>query len=465
MKSLDHYFTAARSHQQAIPFAEIATLLDAAPTAAVEHDSMSHPSSTIIAKKIMISLTISLTLVAAGIGVLELATPAEHTQPTPQIASSGAPSIPAISSAPAEVQQYVQNTTPKVQTTSASQQSDAYTHYPVTPPAPITQKDEKKDASDGLKNRDGDTPKNGDGPKSDASVDISGANLIELGTLDLARLGIKPDSTGVWVMTENDGSPLALHVSMGGMQFSQDATVTEVTPLPSVPPLITDDRGTRRMFSYDDAEVDPELAGRIKALPENSPERAELQLEMSRKAALKVETNLNSLIPILVKTGRSYTIADSLAKRWRPDCIIWLRPTSEVIARFPEPIRSRIEREVAAVRSMTTADGTVMPNITGEKPYLDIFRTTSGAVGISTIFPNPARGRTALAYRVAEDRILTVSLHRIDGGLVRRLVEGRSVKRGEGSIDLDLEGMGPGIYLVAITTEKGEHTAQRLVIP
>lgn len=237
--------------------------------------------------------------------------------------------------------------------------------------------------------------------------------------------------------------------------------------------------------------------------------------------------DFNRLLPVLIRSGRPYTSRDSLAGHCRPDVIIWFEPTPELLALLPSDWRSRmIPRTTApaaeALRSMEGAPSSHSPVDLSDKgkeekekkpiegtpqrrePRADFGqggeerkeageeiaeksgppaqpareepgirpgpgepgpRPDPGAVAEATLLSNPAGGETgALRLRLQEPRTLAVSLHDITGNRRTILVADRELGAGQHIIPLLFQGIPPGIYLLAICTDKGELAIERIVL-
>lgn len=105
----------------------------------------------------------------------------------------------------------------------------------------------------------------------------------------------------------------------------------------------------------------------------------------------------------------------------------------------------------------TTADG-----MTGLQEF---HRSSNGAITSTDIYPNPVTdGAATLAYTLSEDRILSVSLHDLSGTKVADILQQQRRTAGPGQFAFPITGVSPGMYLVSLTTEKGERTVRRLIV-
>lgn len=95
----------------------------------------------------------------------------------------------------------------------------------------------------------------------------------------------------------------------------------------------------------------------------------------------------------------------------------------------------------------------------------ETWRETSGAVETTGVFPNPTSdGGATMSFALAEDRNVSISLHDLTGAKVMDLVRNSPRKAGTGQLAFTLPGVTPGMYLVTLTTDRGERAVQRLIV-
>ncbi|MEP7217481.1 MAG: T9SS type A sorting domain-containing protein [Bacteroidota bacterium] len=451
MNNLDEYFAQARSRPRAIPAERIGQLLDDGMAATGESLPVATPKTH---RGRIMMMTAAIVATITGISIFFTGTP--EYRPAP--ARTAAPAIAAPAGA---LKQENGVSNPIGHEDEIHLASPGRSGLPGAPMvAGIPRHREDRDTGQGKSGK----------PQAMTPVDISGVKLIELTPEEMAHLGAKADSAGVLIFVAQGLSSSVTEYSMYGTRLDPEHITAKsmgVTPLLAPPTLVTDDHGAWRAMSFDNDMIDSALSARINALPVDSPERYNLQMELMRKGEETVAKSVNTLMPIIVRTGHPYTKADSLNGRWRPDCILWIRPTPELLADLPEPIRTKIEKELIAAHKLD--DSTLhaiaaVPSVTGEQPYLDILRTTSGAILNTALFPNPARDRATLHYRLAQSRTISVTLHDIRGAKIRQLIAEHPVGEGEESIDIDLGTLPAGVYLISISSNKGERAIQRLVV-
>jgi hypothetical protein len=92
-------------------------------------------------------------------------------------------------------------------------------------------------------------------------------------------------------------------------------------------------------------------------------------------------------------------------------------------------------------------------------------RSQQGALNIKSIYPNPtADGGATLSYDLREERILSVDLVDLTGTRVAGLLVDARKRPGQGQLAFAFGDVPPGMYLLRVTTDKGETAVQRIVI-
>jgi hypothetical protein len=347
---------------------------------------------------------------------------------------------------------------------------------------------------------------------------IEGIHLFTLTPAEFTRIGAVRDSDGItYYNYDKEGRIGKTWVGAGGISWSRislNEVAPGIQPSPFYPVLITDDMGMYRMARYEEEDIDSALAARMKKVEAaDSPEFHKLSKELSHKARVWLAQRFNTLVPIIIRTGVPYTSADSAAKRWRPDVILWYDPTPGFLAALPDHMRSKLVPELAAAeegdavaeasprttlrqrdnnqqrratlphrvakdtaQSGSGAGVTIVDSDRNDRPsptsddvvtggqYLDAWRTTDGAIISSMLFPNPAHQETTLMLRLSAPRLLTVTLHDLYGRKLREIMQFEMTSPGERNVAIDLSGIREGIYLISVVTEKRERIVQRVVV-
>lgn len=313
-------------------------------------------------------------------------------------------------------------------------------------------------------------------------ADIAGIGVVELGAADLARLGIRADSDGVFAIWQEEGRsrPVIMGFTMYGVTTPRNASVMEGVEIPEFMPVaVTDDIGGYRALIYDETQQEQALREELRNGGDADSIEAAIDKSLAEhESAIRQAVQIGRLVPVMVRTGRTYTSQDSLARHHRPDCIFWFEPGRDFLDHLPADVRERVERETslagrlrdverAVNRSAPEVRASIASDIlatVGENPYLDVLRGAAGAVMESRIEPNPARERTLLSYRLSAPRTVSLTLHDIAGRHLRQLAPAEPMDASLRTQEVDLRGLAPGIYLVVISTDRGERAVQRLIV-
>lgn len=318
--------------------------------------------------------------------------------------------------------------------------------------------------------------------KRNLPADIAGIGVVELGAADLARLGIRADSEGVFAIWQEEGKarPLIMGFTMYGVTTPRSASMMDGVEIPEFTPVaVTDDIGGYRALIYDETQQEKALREELRNGGDADSIEAAFEKSLAEhESTIRQAVQIGRLVPVMVRTGRTYIPQDSLAPQHRPDCIFWFEPGRDFLDRLPADVRERVERETSLagrLRDVERAANSSAPEVrasiasdilatVGENPYMDVLRGAAGAVMESRIEPNPARERALLSYRLSAPRTVSLALHDITGRHLRQLAPAEPVDASLRTQDVDLRGLAPGIYLVVISTDRGERAVQRMIV-
>lgn len=201
----------------------------------------------------------------------------------------------------------------------------------------------------------------------------------------------------------------------------------------------------RMRATKDTAEVRILIAQRIAAEREE-----ELKFEQEKSDASK-------LIGIRIPSAQRHSQGD--------EYLLWYDPTPEFISLLPERYRSGLEKELAVAKKYATKceipTDEERKAVTG---YFDSWRSCDGVLKITSIYPNPTNINATVRFSLQEARSITVTVHNLNGERLAILEPTPVLERGEHELPLDFTGRNIGVYLLALTTDKGETAIQRIMI-
>lgn len=320
---------------------------------------------------------------------------------------------------------------------------------------------------------------------------IDGIKMIELTDDELGKIGVTRDKGDVWIQNmQSNGVPTRLGIKIYGEMTAigdkgnASSWISFPKPPPIYPQAVTDDLGNRQIIIGSNDELG------MNAILQNSqsPEELTEAIDQVLEAVDEMHSQLISgdLIPILVRTGRKYTEADRLARHWRPDCILWFRPTATFLQALPERVRRPVECQLKlgeSLRAKPTEEqaeqfiqrsgadrscvGDAETSLASISPipgqaFIDTWRSAAGAITESTIIPSP-EGQ-AVKFQLVEPRMVSLAVYDIHGRLVQTLSAPQHRDRGQIVEQLSLQDISSGIYLLTIQTNHGERAVQRIMV-
>ncbi len=173
-----------------------------------------------------------------------------------------------------------------------------------------------------------------------------------------------------------------------------------------------------------------------------------------RKMEAKISAKLNSLVPVLVRKATEVKHNEAENRDYDNGVIMWFEP-----GQFGKQVgtSNQIGGTTDIVNGISnTPNGVIYGQDKASK-------TTS--INEVSVYPNPVRTtKTNIHYKLSEPRSLAFSIHDILG---KKIVDcGSLAERPQGEYDFELNigNIPAGIYLVVITSDKGEQTIQRIAI-
>ena len=159
--------------------------------------------------------------------------------------------------------------------------------------------------------------------------------------------------------------------------------------------------------------------------------KADNNLETSQT---KTYAEANELVCVKIKLSKG-------------EVALWYEPTADFIKELPDRYRDDLEDDKT------------------DNAYKDSHREEAGTVIDLKIAPNPVTGSIAkISFKITDKRNLKISIHDISGREIMILAENDFHYEGEYSIDADLSDLPGGMYLIAITTDKGEQAVSRVIV-
>lgn len=288
-------------------------------------------------------------------------------------------------------------------------------------------------------------------------IDLTGIRLLELDSNSLVWLGITINSTkGINVPMLMDGyKVLFTTYSKYGTSFANSPfrANSDKTGKP-ITITINDGKGTQY-------QVAPETVGKQYPSPVLVTDdlgkywRSYCMDDEGSRGETELMARISTLIPILVRSGDTYTAQDKQKKRWRPDVILWYEPTPQFLEWLPELMGKEIGSEYEAIKHNQPAPAC---------KYFDACQNVKGKVSSYKIYPNPVESDLKIMFDLEEEREVSISLTDITGKAVKTLMGSTAHAAGAYEHTFHVSGIPEGIYLLLIETDQDERIIQRLIV-
>lgn len=173
-----------------------------------------------------------------------------------------------------------------------------------------------------------------------------------------------------------------------------------------------------------------------------------------------LNNDINTLIPVLIRTGIEYTAEDERMHHWRPDVIFWFAPTQQFFDILPDSIRNTLAAEYHYITATPQQKEKLSA---GNCEYFEQCRATLNDISALNVYPNPAERELHVAFSSNKDQHIAIEISNLAGQHVAQLMQMRSITRGLNDLKFDLPPMPAGMYLLVITSADGKVATERLV--
>jgi len=151
----------------------------------------------------------------------------------------------------------------------------------------------------------------------------------------------------------------------------------------------------------------------------------------------------------------------------KTETITWYKPTSLLIAYLPERYRVPLMIELNLLSEvqrgcMSPADACkALPQ---SQSYFDMCRLDAASIRSVTVKPNPVHTVGNATIELLRTTTLSVSLYSSAGNYVTDLTARQEYGAGTHTLPLRFDGVASGLYLLTITTTKGEHVVRQIIV-
>jgi len=262
-------------------------------------------------------------------------------------------------------------------------------------------------------------------------IDLTKVKLIEYNEKELLNLGIKFENNGILVpmfsyfpVHDNWGLISSLFRKTNGIDTKFDTFYFTGKP--------------ERFKKYPAPKITTDIYGsKFLSLKEGSINSGSVTSHIDSN----FKFNLNSLLPLKITSGNVSIIA-------------WYEPDSLFLSSLPNTQATEIKNDLEAI-------STNQPTLSCK--YFEACQNVSGKINSYLAYPNPAEQTLNIEIDLAEERNLEFIITDITGKIIKTLNQNLNQAKGKQTYTYQIGELTEGMYLLIITTNKGEKVSTRIV--
>ena len=262
-------------------------------------------------------------------------------------------------------------------------------------------------------------------------IDLTKVKLLEFNEKELLNLGIKFENNGILVpmfsyfpVHDNWGLISSLFRKTNGIDTKFDTFYLTGKP--------------ERFKKYPAPKITTDIYGsKFLSLKEGSINSGSVTSHIDSN----FKFNLNSLLPIKITNGNVSIIA-------------WYEPDSLFLSSLPNTQSTEIKNDLEAI-------STNQPTLSCK--YFEACQNVSGKINSYLAYPNPAEQTLNIEIDLAEERNLEFIITDITGKIIKTLNQNLNQTKGIQTYTYQIGELTEGMYLLIITTNKGEKVSTRII--
>lgn len=264
-------------------------------------------------------------------------------------------------------------------------------------------------------------------------IDLTKVKLLEFNEKELLNLGIKNEKNEITLPIMSYGNQGSFNTykknetisniisdSVLSAKFRHIVINNQLKPKYPVPYLVTDETGMNwRTYKFDTEKDD-------------------------KNDLIYYQTVLNKIknfIPIKITSGNVSIIA-------------WYEPDSLFLSLLPNTESTEIKTEYQAIANNLPAPSC---------KYFEVCQNVTGKINSYLAYPNPAEQTLNIEIDLAEERQLEFIITDITGKIIKTLNQNLKQAKGTQTYTYQIGELTEGMYLLIITTDKGEKVSTRIV--
>jgi hypothetical protein len=247
--------------------------------------------------------------------------------------------------------------------------------------------------------------------------------LLNLNEFEYQKLGISFEKKAIKmpiISFKNSSAFISLRKRNSSTLFHFDTLNTQNKPLYPIPLLVTDQSGLYwRYYNLDTT----------------------YEVGKFNEYASRMTQQLNNCIPLKIVQNNVSIIA-------------WYEPDSLFLSLLPNKESTEIKTEYHAISNNLPAPSC---------KYFEVCQNVTGKINSYLAYPNPAEQTLNIEIDLAEERQLEFIVTDITGKIIKTLNQNLNQAKGIQTYTYQIGELTEGMYLLIITTDKGEKVSTRIV--
>lgn len=135
---------------------------------------------------------------------------------------------------------------------------------------------------------------------------------------------------------------------------------------------------------------------------------------------------------------------------------LWYEPTDALLKLLPKFYVEKLMEEVNSADKPETETERMIP--------VSTFNPDNAIIS-SLLYPNPSPNKfTSLNYVLSISRTVTIALYDIKGNKIKEIASSQFASKGEHNVNIPLENLDEGMYLVMLITDKQDKAIMKLIV-
>ncbi len=142
-------------------------------------------------------------------------------------------------------------------------------------------------------------------------------------------------------------------------------------------------------------------------------------------------------------------------------------PNDAFLNALPNRYSVSLRKEIDAIKKIESGELPYYEACKGlsfQETFFDVCKIESENIKDVKTYPNPAKGMTKLDFTLLQDRFVNISMYDLNGKFIREIKNWQKFSSKRITVDIDLKDIRQGMYLITVSTDKGEKVVQRLVV-